>query len=506
MNSDTRDNVSKSPYAIGEEIPLVGSAKPRPHRFLSRQNVTALTSLFITCSTIYMGLLIIMGPGTAIHPQISHYWGQYSPFFSLEEQSEISPATPPECTVTFVQALSRHGARYPTAGKSEVYVELVDRIQQTATEYKGGVYAALETYHYQLGDDELTVFGEQQMTDSGMAFYRRYKQLARYHVPFIRASGSSRVIASGELFTEGFNEAKRIDRGSNSSQQASKVNLVIPEGSQWNNTLDSGSCESLSDGSPVREAEQEFLNVFAPSILERLVSNMPGVNLTLEDVPLLMDLCPFEVVAQKDTSKGQLSPLCDLFTPSEWKSYDYLNTLRKYYAYGAGNPLASTRGVGYVNEIIARMTKTLPVNDHTSVNHTLDSDPTTFPLDTTLYADFSHDNAMVSIFDAFGLYNSTAKLSTTHVQSAAETRGFSSSWVVPFASRAYFELMQCSPDDDNEEEEQLVRVLINDRVVPLHGCHVDALGRCKLNDWIEGLDFARNGGRWDDYCLSSGLA
>jgi Histidine phosphatase superfamily (branch 2) len=399
-----------------------------------------------------------------------------------------------------VQVLSRHGARYPTAHKGRAYAELVERIQSTAREYKDGYAAALKDYRYLLAADELTAFGERQMADSGAAFYGRYAQLARANVPFVRASGSSRVVASGELFSEGFNEARRVG-SSNRTRKESEVNLVIPEGPQWNNTLDTGACESDSSE---HAAQTQFLNVFAPPILARLGTNMPGVDLTLADIPLLMDLCPFEAVAQKTPTLTH-PPLCALFTPSEWRSYDYYNTLGKYYASGAGNPRASTRGVGYVNEVLARMTKS-PVRDHTSVNHTLDADPATFPLDAPMYADFTHDNAMVAIFEAFGLYNATARLSPTHVQSASETGGFAAAWVVPFAARAYFELMRCADDDDDdgsEEREELVRVLVNDRVVPLHGCAVDALGRCRLGDWIAGLDFARNGGRWDEYCWAS---
>ncbi|PCG95438.1 Histidine phosphatase superfamily, clade-2 [Penicillium occitanis (nom. inval.)] len=479
---------SDSDFDFEEARPLVGAYPTPSWRFLlTTVNDSSLTKKIASAYT----------NSDSDVADLSHYWGQYSPFFSLSEQSEINPAVPPECNITFVQLLSRHGARYPTAHKSAMYVGLIDRIQQTATEYKTDIYALLKDYRYTLGADDLTWFGEQEMFDMGTAFYDRYGQLARNNVPFVRASGSDRVIASGELFSNGFNEAKISDPDSDKSQHNTSINLIIPEGREWNNTLDTGTCETFSDGSPVQKVQQEFLSIFAPPILQRLVMNMPGVNLELHDIPLLMDLCPFETV---NNPNGTSSPLCDLFTPSEWKSYDYYNTLEKYYAFGAGNPLGSTRGVGYVNEIISRTTKSLPVNDHTSVNHTLDSDPVTFPLDTALYADFSHDNAIVSIFDAFGLYNSTKPLSAKRVQSTDETDGFAASWIVPFAARAYFEVMRCALSDGYEGGEEFVRVLVNDRVVPLHGCEVDGLGRCKLEDWIDGLDFARNGGRWEEYC------
>lgn len=92
-----------------------------------------------------------------------------------------------------------------------------------------------------------------------------------------------------------------------------------------------------------------------------------------------------------------------------------------------------------------------------------------------------------------GLYNATAPLSNTSVGTPAhETAGYSASWTVPFAARAYFEKMACSGVD-----EELVRVIVNDRVIPLTTCGADQLGRCTLSGFVESLAFARDGGKWD---------
>ncbi len=203
----------------------------------------------------------------------------------------------------------------------------------------------------------------------------------------------------------------------------------------------------------------------------------------------MMDLCPYNTVAD---IKGTISPFCALFTESEWKSYDYYQSLGKYYGYSLGNPLGATQGVGFVNELIARMTNT-PVNDHTSTNFTLDGNEATFPIgnNTSLYADFSHDNDITGIFSAMGLYNSTYPLSNDTVESTEQTNGYSASWTVPFAARAYFEKMQCEG-----ASEELVRVVVNDRVMPLETCGGDTLGRCTLSAFVDSLGFARNGGDW----------
>nr|AAB96873.1 phytase [Thermomyces dupontii] len=426
--------------------------------------------------------------GYQCRPEISHSWGQYSPFFSLADQSEISPDVPQNCKITFVQLLSRHGARYPTSSKTELYSQLISRIQKTATAYKG-YYAFLKDYRYQLGANDLTPFGENQMIQLGIKFYNHYKSLARNAVPFVRCSGSDRVIASGRLFIEGFQSAKVLDPHSDKHDAPPTINVIIEEGPSYNNTLDTGSCPVFEDSSGGHDAQEKFAKQFAPAILEKIKDHLPGVDLAVSDVPYLMDLCPFETLARNHTDT--LSPFCALSTQEEWQAYDYYQSLGKYYGNGGGNPLGPAQGVGFVNELIARMTHS-PVQDYTTVNHTLDSNPATFPLNATLYADFSHDNTMTSIFAALGLYNGTAKLSTTEIKSIEETDGYSAAWTVPFGGRAYIEMMQC---DDSDEP--VVRVLVNDRVVPLHGCEVDSLGRCKRDDFVRGLSFARQGGNWE---------
>lgn len=428
--------------------------------------------------------------GYQCQPELSHFWGQYSPYFSLGHVSEISPDIPAGCDITFVQVLSRHGARYPTDTKTEIYADLISEIQSNATAYRG-VYSFLEAFEYALGAEDLTTFGETQMVDSGSSFYQRYKHLAKNTVPFIRASGSDRVIASAELFIEGFQQTKKDDPLFPGNGSTPVVSVIISEEPGSNNTLDHVSCGEFDPDDHLSEDPQKlFLDVFATPIRTRVNDNLPGANVSIRSIPYLMDLCSFQTVADTPDA-SELSPFCSLFTESEWHEYDYYQSLGKYYRYGSGHPLGPTQGVGFVNELIARLTNS-PVRDHTSTNHTLDSDFKTFPLNASIYADFSHDNTMTAIYAALGLYNSTDPLSKTSKQTVEETNGYSASWTVPFAGRAYIEKMDCSGED-----EPLVRALMNERVVPLHGCEVDELGRCKLNEFVHGLSFARNGGHWE---------
>ena len=299
---------------------------------------------------------------------------------------------PDNCDLTFVQVLSRHGSRDPTFSKTSVYAALVEDIKAKVDCFTGK-YSFLGNYSYELGSDQLTKFGQRELHDSGVKFYERYKTLARSSIPFIRAGQQDRVAGSALNFSKGFHEARKSDGSADPDDYPYPV-LQISEDSNSNNTLHHSLCDNFEDGPNselASDAQEIWLDIFAPTITMRLNSDLKGMDFSNLDTIHMMDLCPFNTVASEI---GELSPFCDLFTELEWQQYDYFQSLGKYYGYGNGRPLGPTQGVGFVNELIARLTSS-PVNDQTSTNHTLDSSNRTFPLNLPLYADFSHDKSVL---------------------------------------------------------------------------------------------------------------
>ena len=70
-----------------------------------------------------------------------------------------------------------------------------------------------------------------------------------------------------------------------------------------------------------------------------------------------------------------------------------LLTFVGYHRYGSafGSPVARVQGIGYIQELVARLTHT-PIKIHnSSTNSTLDDNPITFPLDQSLYVDATHE-------------------------------------------------------------------------------------------------------------------
>ena len=433
--------------------------------------------------------------------------------------TNISASVPDQCDITFAQLLSRHGARGPTTFKDSQFRELIDKIHKKVSKPSlKGKYSFLANVTHFLDIGDLTVFGQQQMVNSGIKFFNRYCHLAANYTLFIRAGDQNRVVESAVNFTQGFHATRLASqrKSLNTTYRYNSLNaasphrflnttypypiLLISEGEGSNNTLKHGTCK-IFEIPPISEikleAQKTWSSIFVPPIQRRINNGVPGANFSIYDIILLMDMCPFKTVA---SPAGTLSAFCSLFTVDEWRQYDYYWSLGKYYGYGSGNPLGPTQGVGWVEELLARLTgeRSFVASDlYTNIDHTLDDDPVTFPLgeDYPLYADFSHDSNMVASLAALGLYNITATnglLPKTEARAPIDVGGFSTSWVTPFAARIYIEKMACR--DQNEE---LVRAIVNDRVVPLQNCGADRLGRCRLSAFVESLGFAKSGGHWN---------
>ncbi|KAH9919703.1 histidine phosphatase superfamily [Fomitopsis serialis] len=395
-------------------------------------------------------------------------WAQYAPYFPV--QPYVAP--PKGCDVDQVHILQRHGARYPTTGAAARIQAALAKLH-AVTVLSNSPLAFVSNYTYTLGQNSLVSLGAQESYDSGKEVYTRYAPLVdAENLPFVRASGSERVEQSATNWTAGFAAAS-------SGVYAPTLSVVISEES--NDTLDDSSCPRHKSSS----LPDAYIDIYAANFTAALNAGAPGANLHNADTHALVTLCMFESVAREERSAW-----CDLFAElGAWDGFEYWADLDKYYGTGYGNPLGPVQGVGYVNELLARLTST-PVSDSTSTNRTLDAAPATFPLNRTVYADFSHDNLMVPVFAALGLFP------TDPLDPASGAGGvWNVSRMVPFAGRMVVERLTCGEGDASDDEEgRYVRVLVNEAVQPLAFCGARGDGVCGLDAFVESQAFARSGG------------
>lgn len=401
-------------------------------------------------------------------------WAAYSPYYPTAHYE--SP--PDDCVITQVNLLQRHGARYPTGGQTTRIQAPLQKLRGVRT-YANASFDFLRYFEWDLGVSDMISLGIQQTFESGIEHYTRYRHLfSSGHLPFVRASGSRRVIKSAAIWADGISYASN-------DMYHPETSVILPEVDGANNTLDDSMCPNAHS---LNKVPKTWRDAFAPTIAARFNEAAPGADLNAKDIVNLMPLCAFETLFHRATS-----PFCNLFTFEESEAHEYYDDLSRYYKTGPGNPLGPIQGVGYVNELLARLTSK-PVQDHTQTNSTLDSSPDTFPLNRTFYADFSHDNQMVAIYSALGLFQRV----DGRAPSAEEMnpgRRWRISRMTPFSARMVVEKLTC--DGRSDEQREYVRILVNDAVQPLTFCGAGADGVCALDDFVESQAYARGNGNGD---------
>ncbi|KAH9940025.1 phytase [Epithele typhae] len=408
--------------------------------------------------------------------------GNLSPWFTVKPGTfgvDAGPEPPQGCRITGLHLLHRHGARYPTAS-STAYggpAAFAARLHDSPFDWRAsGPLKFLNDWSYKLGAEILTPFGRQQLFDLGVSMRMKYGFLLKNFtdtdtLPVFRTESQDRMLSSALNFALGFFGPKLDGQ----YQQ-----LITIEAAGFNNTLaPSKTCPNARN--PTRgDRAVPFVREWAETYLQgaflRLSPMLKGFPLTIEDVYTMQQLCAYETI-----SIGY-SKFCEVFTEDEWRGFDYSVDLYFWHISGFGSPVARAQGIGYIQELLARLTHT-PIPFHNSTtNATITDNPATFPLGQSLYVDATHDTVILNVITALNLSNFAANgpLPTDHIP---PHRAFKTSHLAPFASNLQFQLLSCASKPDPQ-----IRVVINDGVAPLssvRGCADDgATGMCALPAFV----------------------
>ena len=279
-----------------------------------------------------------------------------------------------------------------------------------------------------------------------------------------RSTTQDRMTQSAEYFLSGF-------FGLEWPQNATLLLHIEHSPERFNNTLAGyANCPQGNAGvnRPAYQAAAEWSSIYLADATDRLNAMSSGFNWTYRDVHHAQSLCAFETVAVG------YSPFCGLFTYEEWEGYEYSVDLTFAGVCGFQSPTARAIGIGYVQELLARLQHRLITEPTAQVNVTLDSSEKTFPLHQALNFDFSHDTNIMAILTAFGLTQFAPVLPTDRIQ---RDRELIVSHITPFAARLDVEIIRAPSPLDGERskgdvyldgpETEYIHFVLNQRTVPL---------------------------------------
>ncbi|KAI0701864.1 phosphoglycerate mutase-like protein [Cytidiella melzeri] len=411
------------------------------------------------------------------------HWGNLSPWFSVKRGAfglDSSPETPETCEITGLHLLHRHGARYPTQYASfGGPANFSGRLNQAAARWNAtGELEFMNTWTYKLGEEVLTPFGRQQLFDLGVATRIKYGYLLKAFsksntLPVFRTESQDRMLASALNFAAGFFGIP---------YEGQYLQSITIEADGYNNTLAPyKTCPNANDRDKADRGVwfvRNWANIYLQDAHARLAPQLKGYDISVEDVYTMQQMCAYETVAIGH------SKFCELFTQEDWEGFDYSLDLYFWYDSAFGAPLARAQGIGYIQELVARLTHTPIAVHNSSTNATLNDNPTTFPLGQSLYVDATHEVVVLYVLTALNLTTLAANgpLPWDHIP---KKRFFKSSHLAPFSTNIHFQLLEC----DSTEEPQ-IRVIINDGVVPLtsiSGCPEQKDGLCPVATFVAAM-------------------
>ena len=282
-----------------------------------------------------------------------------------------------------------------------------------------------------------------------------------------RTTTQDRMLKSAEYFMAGF-------FGLGWTNNVTLVVSIEGDDSNWNNSLagyDNCNNSNTAVATGGTNASLIWQKTYLADAVKRLNKDSKGFKWNTSAVYNAQTLCPYETVAYG------YSAWCDLFTYDEWKGFEYSIDLSF-----AGNnyfqsPTGRAVGIGWVQELLARLEGHLITTPTAQDNITLDSSTSTFPLNQSIYFDFSHDTNIAAILTAFGLTQFAPLLPTS---GPPKDQQLIVSHLQPFGTRVDIEIITAphpvaehrteSSDvysDQKGPETKYIHFIINQRTLPL---------------------------------------
>ncbi|PPQ79240.1 hypothetical protein CVT25_002806 [Psilocybe cyanescens] len=416
---------------------------------------------------------------------VTSHLGNLSPFQSVPSSKfglpDASPVIPNGCELTQVYLIHRHGARYPTADSGPP--GFADKIHTAATSSAGfsakEELSFLNTWTYKLGGDILTPFGRSQLFNLGVGFRVKYGQLLKKftNLPVFRTTSEARMLDSALHFAAGFFGVQSYKED---YHQLITIEHADP-GTQNNTLAPYETCTNgLNEIASYGDVQSgKWAAIYLAPAVTRLNAKLQGLELNVKDLFAMQQLCAFETVALG------YSAFCDLFTEEEWKGFEYQSDLQFWYSFGPGNPASSAMGIGYVQELVSRLTKTRIDTFENTVNASIVTSEILFPLDQPIYVDATHDTILTAIFTAMN-FTTLAANGPLPTDRIPEHQTFFANQLAPFASNVVGQVLSCPASDTPTH----IRWIVNDGVVPLTGiagCENNKDGLCKLDTFIAGM-------------------
>lgn len=200
-----------------------------------------------------------------------------------------------------------------------------------------------------------------------------------------------------------------------------------------------------------RQIDLDMFYQYVPKYMTSAVSRMnqyapSGFTFNVNDTYAMQSICAYE------TAYIGTSEFCTLFTQEEWEGFEATLDIEYFYDYAWGQPTGRAQGLGYLQELLARLTDQYVTSSNSSINHTITDNASDFPLKRPFYCDFSHDDIIVSTLTAMSLDYFRDPPSLSQYPPDPD-RKFILSNMTPFGGRLITEVVGCADADPTPQKQ-----------------------------------------------------
>lgn len=417
---------------------------------------------------------------------IQHFFGVISPFYQNDGFNASELKVPDQCSIKQVHLVSRHGSRYPISLEN---AKIFSKLKETKVKFINDL-GFLNGWQYTQGIALLTNLGNQQLFDKGVNFFFRYGKLFDINNPnklVARSTSQSRMKNSALYFLNGFFGLDWQDH----------VNLeLVLEGHGFNNTLGPYCAHGKHKHvDPDHHKINKYIKQYLSSAVDRFNNNFENINGDNDSFSFdALDLFKLQELCTYETNTLGYSKFCSLFSYDEWENYEYVQDWTYYNKFLApyNEKISKSYGMGWVEEFKSRLLGQ-PFNQSrfTTQNQTLVNSNIYFPLNQSLYFDFSHDTVMLQMLYSLGI--GFGKNSFSESPKNMNENQFRLSKVVPFAAQIVFEIIECTGEVDafsrqifgssGNNKTKYIHLLVNDNTIPLD----EYIGQCgyRVDGWCD---------------------
>nr|XP_056706174.1 multiple inositol polyphosphate phosphatase 1 [Euleptes europaea] len=413
-----------------------------------------------------LSLLLLSLAAAAVGQEAAAAAERLSPYFGTKSRYETSnpallrdplslgppqpgfPLPPASCAPLQLQALVRHGARFPTGGQ----IKKLARLHGLVARANGSCPAAQalarwDMWYRQDMDGRLAQRGRADMRALARRLAARFPgPLAPQRRFVFTSSHKARCVDSSEAFREGLCLALYGPRESNPAILGDiKINDTLMRFFDL--------CEKFvrdvdKNNEAMRELDDFKEGPEMKKVVERIANKLclPVDQLNADLVQVGFFTCSFELAI-----KNISSPWCSIFSEEDALVLEYLNDLKQFWKRGYGYDINSRASCVLFQDIFRNLDQ--------AVAESKSSKPISLPG----IFQFGHAETLLPVLSLMGYFKDNKPLKAKNYAKQMD-RKFRSGRIVPYAANLLFLLYHCD-QAQSPKEEYKVQILLNEKLL-----------------------------------------